>query len=524
MNKNLQTISNINTLTDIFFNKQNYDKNIIQIKKIYLEHLINILSPIMFDSIKNIYNHSVQLSKDSKNTFTVEFAFKQCLKDLNILSKQSIMDEVNKIKNLSNSNNYFDNLIKGVIKSHIILLSYNTTKSDCPICDPKYYNVNIENFIQKCYIELGNIIFNNPNIFIKCILEGNNLNNINNINNINNNKFDKCVKKAITKTVLSFIPINEILLEYVNKPKINDEMIKEKQRLEREQLINDISEEITNKTLIGISNINNTINKNMNEIIQQLQIINNNITLKPNEINNFQIEKPNDNPILVNVNDKITSTTQNIDNVMIKSEEKEIKDIENLMDNNDLKIDLDKLDSKKEENNENKNIQENNEEDKQNEDKQDEDNELNNELNEMFELDKQNNNEINNDKINNNQEFINKQENINNEKNNIEEFINKQESINNQINQEELVNKQEEIINNKENKVPILAKSSGGGQDEPNNNNELNNIINSIEKVNEEVISLKDDSIKLNDIPKTNSTKQKGGKRGRPPKLHKFEE
>ena len=351
------------------------------------------------------------------------------------------------------------------------------------------------------------------------MLEGNNLNNINNINNINNNKFDKYVKKAITKTVLSFIPINEILLEYVNKPKINDEMIKEKQRLEREQLINDISDEITNKTLIGISNINNTINKNMNEIIQQLQIINNNITLKPNEINNFQIEKPNDNPILVNVNDKITSTTQNIDNVMIKSEEKEIKDIENLINNNDLKIDLDKLDSKKEENNENKNIQENNEEDKQ-----DKDNELNNELNEMFELDKQNNNEINDNKINNNQEFINKQENINNEKN-IEEFINKQESINNQINQEELVNKQEEIINNKENKdTKVLAKSSGGGQDEPNNNDELNNIINSIEKINEEVISLKDDNIKLNNIPKINSTKQKGGKRGRPPKLHKFEE
>ena len=60
----------------------------------YLEHLINILSPIMFDSIKNIYNHSCDLAKQSNNSFTIEFAFKQCLKDLSLLSKQSIIDDI----------------------------------------------------------------------------------------------------------------------------------------------------------------------------------------------------------------------------------------------------------------------------------------------------------------------------------------------------------------------------------------------------------------------------------------------
>ena len=97
---------------------------------------------------------------------TIEYAFKVCLKDLFKLSSTSIINEVNKIKQISNSASYFDNLIRSVIKSHIVLMSYNVSKEDCPLCDMRKYNIDINRFIHECYIELGNQIFNDPKIFI----------------------------------------------------------------------------------------------------------------------------------------------------------------------------------------------------------------------------------------------------------------------------------------------------------------------------------------------------------------------
>ena len=82
-------------------------------------------------------------------------------------------------------------------------------------------------------------------------------------------------------------------------------------------------------------------------------------------------------------------------------------------------------------------------------------------------------------------------------------------------------NKEELNIVDNENKEEINIIDNDNKEEVNNNKEELNNIINSIEKINEDIISIKNDEIELNKI---NSTKQKGGKRGRPPKLHKYEE
>ena len=276
------------TVSELFFTKPNYERNITDIKDIYLNHLVRLLSPCMFDSIKLIYNKSTQIANGD---MTVEYAFKVCLKDLVNLSSTSIIKEVAKIKQLSNSAGYFDNLIKSVIKSFIVLMSYNVSKETCPICNMSNYNIDTNQFIHKCYIELGNIIFNDPRIFILCLKDGDNLNNVDGVIRAGN-RFDKMVKRCICRVIFDFIPVNDILVEYLNKEKITDENIKARQELEKEEIINQIVNGCCDK-------LNSLFNENketfINEIINRLQSF---INVKP--MNN-QI----DNPININQQNSI---------------------------------------------------------------------------------------------------------------------------------------------------------------------------------------------------------------------------
>ena len=275
----MSKLSLASTVSDLFFTKPNYERNIADIKNIYLQQLTSILTPCMFDSIKNIYNRSCEIAKGSK--MSIEYAFKVCLKDLVNLSQQSIINEVSKIKSLSNSGSYFDNLVRSVIKSHIVLMSYNVSKESCPICDIRKYNIDINKFVHECYIELGNQIFNDPRIFIMCLKDGDELNNIN--GNIRcGNKFDKLVKKCISKVVFSFIPVNDVLVEYLNKDKITDDYIKAKQDIEKDEIVNRIIEGINQKIKINQSGgfnidelmerIKNLISSNSNNIEQPINI------------------------------------------------------------------------------------------------------------------------------------------------------------------------------------------------------------------------------------------------------------
>ena len=311
----MSKLSLASTVSDLFFTKPNYERNIADIKNIYLQQLTSILTPCMFDSIKNIYNRSCEIAKGSK--MSIEYAFKVCLKDLVNLSQQSIINEVSKIKSLSNSGSYFDNLVRSVIKSHIVLMSYNVSKESCPICDIRKYNIDINKFIHECYIELGNQIFNDPRIFIMCLKDGEELNNIN--GNIRcGNKFDKLVKKCISKVVFSFIPVNDVLVEYLNKDKITDDYIKAKQDIEKDEIVNKIIEGINEKI-----KINQSGGFNIDELMERIK------TLISSNSNN--IEQP------INIQ-SVQSTIKQIDNVIsndisaaiiTEEDKKSVKEIEN---------------------------------------------------------------------------------------------------------------------------------------------------------------------------------------------------
>ena len=372
----MSKLSLASTVSDLFFTKPNYERNIADIKNIYLQQLTSILTPCMFDSIKNIYNRSCEIAKGSK--MSIEYAFKVCLKDLVNLSQQSIINEVSKIKSLSNSGSYFDNLVRSVIKSHIVLMSYNVSKESCPICDIRKYNIDINKFIHECYIELGNQIFNDPRIFIMCLKDGDELNNIN--GNIRcGNKFDKLVKKCISKVVFSFIPVNDVLVEYLNKDKITDDYIKAKQDIEKDEIVNRIIEGINEKIKINQSGgfnidelmerIKNLISSNSNNIEQPINIQSVQSTIK-------QIDNVISNDIsaaIITEEDKKSVKETEKEEGEVKEINKEVKnEINNevIIDEQDKQSVNDQVISDKQSNNDN----EDNKETVTNEDNKDDDN------------------------------------------------------------------------------------------------------------------------------------------------------
>jgi len=117
-----------------------YEKNIVEIKHEYTECLLDITIPFIYEGIKSMYNyarnsHEKLLNKEKENNSGKKVKglleiFQLCLADIENLSNSRMEREVNRIKSKSKSNcaDWYDDLVKAVIKSNIILLTYTTSK------------------------------------------------------------------------------------------------------------------------------------------------------------------------------------------------------------------------------------------------------------------------------------------------------------------------------------------------------------------------------------------------------------
>ena len=211
-----------------------------------------------------------------------------------------------------------------------------------------------------------------------CLKDGDELNNIN--GNIRcGNKFDKLVKKCISKVVFSFIPVNDVLVEYLNKDKITDDYIKAKQDIEKDEIVNRIIEGINEKIKINQSGgfnidelmerIKNLISSNSNNIEQPINIQSVQSTIK-------QIDNVISNDIsaaIITEEDKKSVKETEKEEGEVKEINKEVKnEINNevIIDEQDKQSVNDQVISDKQSNNDN----EDNKETVTNEDNKDDDN------------------------------------------------------------------------------------------------------------------------------------------------------
>ena len=138
------------------------------------------------------------------------------LKEVPNHNKNMIDGEANRIKHASRCYDWFDNLIKATIKSHILLLACPSRKKKCESLDSKYYeNVSTEDFIHKCYIETTKAIYNNPELFwheLKPIKVKRNQKVIIDI-----------IRKSIASAIRKSLPIKSILEDFLNNSHFEDE-------------------------------------------------------------------------------------------------------------------------------------------------------------------------------------------------------------------------------------------------------------------------------------------------------------
>lgn len=212
--------------------KYSCDKNIVDIKNEYTSFLVNIMIPLIYEGIVNIYNKAKETEKQIVSAIKsnpkkakeenienpgVLVLFQHYLKGVKNLSEYKIDQETKRIKSASKCADYFDNLVRAVIKSHIILLTYNASEKNCPIIDMRYHEkVSIPHFVHLCYIENARIFYNYPEIFYDD--DGK-------IHPFelkkNQRESFSLIKIGITEAIRKMLPLKVILDEYLKTDYIN---------------------------------------------------------------------------------------------------------------------------------------------------------------------------------------------------------------------------------------------------------------------------------------------------------------
>lgn len=250
--------------------KNLYDKNITDIKDTYMEMLIEILNPLLFEGMKSIYDNAKEVYEENEND-TVEFedVFKLCLKDVSNLSSKTIKEELERIKEVTKSSGYFDNLVKAVVKSYIILLTYNTSGKKCKLIEEKAHEqINIGEFIHTCYIEFSQVVFNNPSFFIDFV---ENIDKDTDLTTVTKTMYmmptkeemKAIISKIIKISIYKQLPLEKIIDEYIKNDTIRDDEEEMRKKIEEEEYMENLTTRISEK-------INDKIEGKMTEILEKV--------------------------------------------------------------------------------------------------------------------------------------------------------------------------------------------------------------------------------------------------------------
>ncbi len=132
---------------------------LVETKNEYTTHLINILTPLVFEGLLSIYKEAQEIAGPD-NVLKI---FQTFLKRIPKWNQTIIEKETNRIINSSHSYGWLGDLIKATLKANLVVLMYNpTVKTQTKLDNSFYQNINVNDFIHKVYIECAREIWNNP--------------------------------------------------------------------------------------------------------------------------------------------------------------------------------------------------------------------------------------------------------------------------------------------------------------------------------------------------------------------------
>lgn len=152
-----------------------FEKTIVDAKDIYTDYLLNVFSPLLYYGLKSVYERAIteekkyvegaKLDPSIKNPGVIVL-FQYFLRELETMNDEMIEQETGRFRDSSGCADIFDDLIKAVIKSHIIVLTFNASGKSCKVVKDKLHEkVEPKSFIHKCYLECSRIFFDHPRLF-----------------------------------------------------------------------------------------------------------------------------------------------------------------------------------------------------------------------------------------------------------------------------------------------------------------------------------------------------------------------
>lgn len=178
----------------------------LETKNEYTEHLVDTLTPFIYEGLNSIYKVAYQTADESNAKDKTLLIFQKYLQGIDTWSQIKINDETERIKQKSGTTEYMDDLVRAVIKSNILLLTYSNSISDT-VALAFYGALSTPNFIHRCYIECAKDFHNHPYLFYHELDQM----------EIKRNQLiiEQHIQGGITRAIRKILPISLILKEYL---------------------------------------------------------------------------------------------------------------------------------------------------------------------------------------------------------------------------------------------------------------------------------------------------------------------
>ena len=177
---------------------------LVDAKTEYTKQLINIISPVIYQGIKLIYNESKNKSIEDEEINSCLSYFQNSLSEIPKWNQITITEKYEKILEYSKCD-WLDDLLTAVFVSHTkILTSINTNKNKNKI---NLQIPKVDFFIHQCYIEVAREFWKNPYLFDDTV---------NNFEYQRNRRDAvQIIENVIAETIRKQLPVKNILKEYL---------------------------------------------------------------------------------------------------------------------------------------------------------------------------------------------------------------------------------------------------------------------------------------------------------------------
>lgn len=198
------------------------DLNIVEVKNEYTDCLVKNISPLLYEGVQSMYEDAKKFKNETlgkESSASVLELFQHVLKETPKMTSELLETETTRIKTNCRCGDWFDDLIKAVVKSNVLLLT-NTASARKGFEEEEYHEtVATQDFIHKCYIECSREFYNYPQLF------SDNLESI----ELSKNKMEamRIIEESVREAIRKLLPMKMILKEYLESgvQKFNNEKI-----------------------------------------------------------------------------------------------------------------------------------------------------------------------------------------------------------------------------------------------------------------------------------------------------------